>query len=65
MTRPDTCGVAGGAMSMWINVDEDLWGGIIAHDYEKTGSQINVLRDKIWYEKQHNVFTFHILNKDH
>ena len=65
MTRPDTCGVAGGAMSMWINVDEDLCGVIIAHDYGKTGSQISIFGDEIWYEKQHYVFTFHIFNKVH
>ena len=43
MTRPETCGAAGGAIRMWINVDgcQGLEGGIISTlGFGRTGSVI-------------------------
>ena len=50
MTRPETCGAAGGAISLWINVIECGYGGIISSWVEGfTGSNIFCNVDKIVY----------------
>ena len=42
MTRPETCGAAGGAVSFWVKVIECSFGGIISSQaYRLTGFQIN------------------------
>ena len=66
MTRPDTCGTAGGAISMWVNVVDVRVGGIISsYLTEKSGVGIYCTSQEIWYEKQHHVFTFHKYNQVH
>ena len=42
MTRPETCGAAGGAISLWVNlIDCPDWAGILSSRASgKTASQI-------------------------
>ena len=40
MTRPETCGAAGGAISVWINLISCSHGGIISSYSDGTGSVI-------------------------
>ena len=51
MTRPDTCGAAGGAISLWLNVNDCPFGGIVSSDFHpSTTSAIYCLNDHIWYD---------------
>ena len=52
ITRPDTCGAAGGAISLWMNLLEcpSLYGGIITSRTPWTrGSKISCEIGEIWY----------------
>ena len=40
MTRPETCGSAGGAISVWLKVIDCPYGGIISSHSHSTGSVI-------------------------
>ena len=52
MTRPETCGIAGGTISFWVNVIDctGLTGIISSRSSGKTGVRIYCTKDKIWYE---------------
>ena len=51
MTRPDTCGAAGGAISLWINVtDCPSTGGIVPSVSGSTGSRIYCTSSDIGYD---------------
>ena len=51
MTRPDTCGAAGGAISLWINVtDCPSTGGIVSSVSGSTGSRIYCTSSDIGYD---------------
>ena len=60
MTRPETCGAAGGAISVWVNVVDCHFGGIISSGavitsynyYGKTGLQIHCYNNELRYEKE-------------
>ena len=52
MTRPDTCGAAGGAISLWLNFLEctSPYGGIVSSRTPSTrGSIIFCASGGIWY----------------
>ena len=49
MTRPETCGVAGGAISVSVNVGDYEDGGIVSTlDPGKTGSAFHCSTGNIW-----------------
>ena len=55
MTRPDTCGATGGALSMWMKlVDCPDWSGVISSHESGTGWTVycrnpNILRHLMFY----------------
>ena len=55
MTRPDTCGAAGGAISLWLNVNDCPSGGIVSSHQDGTTS---VLIDCGSYYIRYDTHTF-------
>ena len=54
MTRPETCGAAGGAISLWLKLfDTSSPGGLISswasESSGSTGSMMNLLSDNLQY----------------
>ena len=52
MTRPETCGGAGGAISLWVNVIHcpGMCGIVSSHQVGKTGSIIHCLGSNFGYD---------------
>ena len=52
MTRPDTCGAAGGAISLWVKVIEfSSIGGIMSsHSTESSGTSIRLSSHNFMYD---------------
>ena len=52
MTQPETCGAAGGAISMWLKLlDSPSPSGIISSwSSDSTGSMINFQTGNLWYD---------------
>ena len=57
MTLPETCGAAGGAISLWMNVIDCQWFGGTVSSLKSgtTGSMIYCRSSYIWYDT--HVFT--------
>ena len=51
MTRPETCGEAGSAISLWVNVIDCDWGGIVSSFHSgRSGAIIYCKSGDIWYD---------------
>ena len=52
MTRPETCGAAGGAISLWLKLfDSPSSGGIISSwDFDLTASTMHLLSGNLRYD---------------
>ena len=52
MTRPETCGAAGGAISLWVKLFECLdWGGLVSSmAWDTSGSRIECDNGLIRYD---------------
>ena len=64
MTRPETCGAAGGAISLWVKViDCPMTGGIISSQiYGSSGIDIYCASTVIWYDT-HVLPIFQVVHK--
>ena len=62
MTRPETCGAAGGSISVWVNVIVFNWGGIISSFGSSTGLRIGCRSSEIRYGC-HLLQYFHIYRR--
>ena len=60
MTRPETCGAAGGAISVWLKVIACPFGGIISSFGPSTGSRIACDYADIQYDTYSFTSIFHI-----
>ena len=51
MTRPETCGAVGGAISLWVNGTEcpSFSRGIVSSYGSSTGFIISCYSEKLWY----------------
>ena len=59
MTRPESCGAAGGAISLWLNViDCTSVGGIISSFSFRTGLYILCYSNDMQYDIQSSLFIF-------
>ena len=64
MTQPETCGAAGGAISLWLNIMTcDLWAGFVSsYIHGRTGFHMLCSANDIGYDTE-NITTIYLKHK--